>query len=308
VAAQPPRFIREPPPPGIVYNTSMTSPDAALALAALWAYERRRRARVGGVCVTGGGFNAAVFCDLVSQFYRPGERHGNDALAVGLADADELPADEPMVTVPVARTDAAGAPLYARTIERVSDTSLAESQLRNSITFNAESTIVLSAPATSLARSLEIVANRDLYSEPVRELVIVESPRLHADPAALEFLLENWPTAILVLEAAATSNLSLSSSALDQAFAWAEAHPVADAYRAYRSEPYEVPVADLVAMMFAVEKMLPQFMRSEPGTYSVADGSLRYHPEAAGRANRLNPVAIIGLEDALVAAAAANPN
>jgi hypothetical protein len=286
----------------------MTSPDAALALAALWAYERRRRARVGGVCVTGGGFNAAVFCDLVSQFYRPGERHGNDALAVGLADADELPADEPMVTVPVARTDAAGAPLYARTIERVSDTSLAESQLRNSITFNAESTIVLSAPATSLARSLEIVANRDLYSEPVRRLVIVESPRLHADPAALGYLLGNWPTDIVVLQAAVSAQLSLASSALDQAFAWADSHPVVDAYRAYRSGTYELPVADLVAMMFAVENLVPQFILSEPGAFAADGGSLRFTPAATGRAYRLNPVAIIGLEDSLLAAAATSPD
>jgi hypothetical protein len=259
VAAQPPRFFREPPPAGIVYNTAMRTPDAALALAALWSYEGQRKARVAGVCVTGSGFGAAVFCDIVNQFYRPGQRISNDALPVGLANANALPADEPMVAAPVSRTSDAGEPLYRRTLRRITDTSLAESQLRNAITFNAETTVVLSAPATSLARSLEIVANRDLYSEPVRRLVVVDSPLLHEDEAALAYLLENWPTEIVILDAGVAADLSIASDVLDRAFAWADAHPVVDAYQAFRPTPYPVPVADLLAMVFAVEPELAPF-------------------------------------------------
>ena len=38
-----------PAPIGIVYNTSMTRPDAALALAALYAFSIRRQSRVNAV-------------------------------------------------------------------------------------------------------------------------------------------------------------------------------------------------------------------------------------------------------------------
>lgn len=262
--SQPPRFSREPPPTGIVFNTSMATPDAALALGALCAYERRRMARVAGVCVTGAGFRAAVFCDVVNQFYRPGARNGNDALAVGLAGADDLPPDGPMVSVPVDRIDADGNPLYARTIQRVADTSLAESQLRNAITFNADSTVVLSAPATSLARSLQIAANRDLYTDAVRRLIVVESERLARDKAALELLLGSWPTEIVVVGSELAPDIMLPSAELDRAFAWAPNHPVADAWRAFRETPYAVPALDLLAMTFAVEPDLRLFALSEP--------------------------------------------
>lgn len=282
--SQPARFFREPPPPAIVYNTAMTTPDAALALAALWAAERQRRARIGGVCVTGGGFKAAVFCDLVSQFYRPGVRHGNDALAVGLADVNDLPADGAMVSVPVDRIDAAGEPVYARTIERPTDTSLAESQLRNAVTFNRENTVVLSAPATSLARSLQIANNRDIYSEPVQRLVIVESAALAADAEARDYLLANWPTEIVLVGAALAEGLALPSSDLDAGFAWAEAHPVADAYRAYRSTAYDVPVLELLAMVYAIAPETTGFtleaegqnqrLRIEPGAADALDARL----------------------------------
>jgi hypothetical protein len=290
--SQPPRFNREPPPPAIVYNTSMTTPDAALALGALWAAERQRRARVAGVCVTGGGFKAAVYCDLVNQFYRPGLRHGNDALAVGLADINALPADAPMVSVPVDRRDSAGQPVYARTIELPTDTSLAESQLRNAITFNRENSVILSAPATSLARSLQIANNRDLYTEPVQRLVLVESPALAADPEALAYLRANWPTGIVTLGAGLAANLSLPSAELEAAFAWADPHPVVDAVRAYRSTPYAVPVLDLLAMVYA---LTPD---SEHFGLAAADGGYRLQLTAAAGDS---------LHGSLLAAAAANP-
>lgn len=285
----------------------MTTPDAALALAALWAYERARRARVGGVCVTGGGFKAAIFCDVVSQYYRPGERHGNDALAVGLADIDDLPADQPMVSVPVDRRAADGEPLYARTIDYLTDTSLAESQLRNAITYNAESTVILSAPASSLARSLEIVANRDLYSEPVLRLILVDTPRLHTDAAALDYLLANWPTEIVVLGAEATEGLTLASAALESAFGWADPHPVVDALRAWRDTPYDIPAADLAAMVFAVARDDSLLSLSAPGRLVNSGGTLGFNSDAGGRHRQLLLPSGTDLERQLIEAASAEP-
>ena len=52
-------------PIGVVYNTSMDRPDAALTLCALYGFDGKREARVGSICVTGAGLNAAIFCDIV---------------------------------------------------------------------------------------------------------------------------------------------------------------------------------------------------------------------------------------------------
>ena len=54
-----------PAPIGVVYNTSMTRPDAALAVAALYVASSRREARVSGICVNGSDLDTAIFCDIV---------------------------------------------------------------------------------------------------------------------------------------------------------------------------------------------------------------------------------------------------
>ncbi|MGH3630258.1 MAG: hypothetical protein ACRDRL_22800, partial [Sciscionella sp.] len=82
----------------MIYNTSMSRPDAALALAALYGFQGSGESRMGCVCVTGAGLNAAIFCDIVGRFYMPGpRRNANEVLPVGLADVTPAPADPPMV-------------------------------------------------------------------------------------------------------------------------------------------------------------------------------------------------------------------
>src|SRR5580704_14724665 len=89
-----------PSPIGIVYNTSMTRPDAALALAAMYPMEGNRDSHMGSVCVVGAGFNAAVFCDIIGKMYSFGTRNGNQALAIALAVEPGV-SDSPMVKVAV---------------------------------------------------------------------------------------------------------------------------------------------------------------------------------------------------------------
>ena len=102
-------------PIGVVYNTSMTRPDAALALAAMYPMEGKRESRMGSVCVVGAGFNAALFCDIVARLYAPRNRNSNEALAVGLAIEQGVP-DSPMVKTAVERKNEKGEPLYPRTM------------------------------------------------------------------------------------------------------------------------------------------------------------------------------------------------
>src|SRR5580692_8994632 len=97
------------PPMGVIYNTSMTRPDAALALAVLYGFEVKRESHIGSVCVVGAGLETAIFCDMMERVYTPGpERNGNQALAVGLADVRPLPPDSPMVLAAVQKPYAHG--------------------------------------------------------------------------------------------------------------------------------------------------------------------------------------------------------
>src|SRR3954447_8895382 len=110
-----------PAPIGVVYNTSMTRPDAALALAALYVSASRREARVDGVCVTGAGLDAAIFCDVVGRFYTGQGRaqNSNAALPIGFPADARVPPGPAMVSAAIARTRADGQPQFARSIQRV---------------------------------------------------------------------------------------------------------------------------------------------------------------------------------------------
>ena len=83
--SQDPKGPLGPPPIGVVYNTSMARPDAALALAALYVSASRRESRMGAVCVTGAGLDTAIFCDIVVAVLlrRPGTRAVQQHRAAG---------------------------------------------------------------------------------------------------------------------------------------------------------------------------------------------------------------------------------
>src|SRR5438128_2625659 len=178
-----------PQPLGVVYNTSMSRPDAALALAELYGFQGKRESRMGSVCVTGAGLDTAIFCDIVGRFYTLGPpRNANQVLPVGLAAVDPLPPDPAMVKPAVAGS-------YARSIQKLTDTSLAEAVIRNGVIFNAEAVVILSAPATCLAKSLDLLGVKELYKERVKRLVIVDAGA-PLDAPALRKVLAEWPAPI----------------------------------------------------------------------------------------------------------------
>jgi hypothetical protein len=162
------------------------SRPTALALAAMYVFATKRESRVGSVCVTGAGLRTAIYCDIVNRFFRPGNPgSSNTNFAVGLAAVTPLPPDSPMVAAAVDRKKENGDPQYVRSISKLSDTAQAEAVLRNGVILSAESAVVLSAPATWLARSLDLLGTKDQYKQRVKRLVIVDSGAPPLDPAAL---------------------------------------------------------------------------------------------------------------------------
>jgi hypothetical protein len=284
--SQDPKGPLGPPPIGVVYNTSMARPDAALALAALYVSASRRDSRMGAVCVTGAGLDTAIFCDIVSRFYAGGQGRApssNTALPVGLAAVSPMPPDPPMVEAAVLRKQPDGSAQYARTIQKFTDTSLADAVLRNGITFNAESVVVLSAPATWFARSLDLAGNAAQYKQRVKRFVMVEAGVAGQDPAALRKIASASPVPVVFCGREVGDALLVPGAQIDKAFDWAPANPVADAYHAFKPMPYDAPAHDLAAIHYALHPASGFFNLSEPGTLSVADnGSLTF---AAGSGN-----------------------
>jgi hypothetical protein len=288
-------------PIGVVYNTSMTRPDAAFSLAAMYPMEGKRESHMGSVCVVGAGFNAAVFCDIIAKMYAFGTRNGNEALAVGLAAEQGIP-DSPMVKTAVDHD-------YPRTIKRVVDTSAPMEALRNGVIFNATSVVILSAPATYLAKTLDLLNVKDLYKDRVKRLVIVDSGTPYKDVAALRRVIAEWPTPIFFCPREVGDALKFPGAQLDKDFSWAPAHPVVDAYKAYKPMPYDAPLYDLAATHYAIHPDSGFFELSAPGTINVAnDGSMKF---ASGSGN-VKSIGIVPakkdeLLTALIDAATAKP-
>jgi hypothetical protein len=255
---------------GVVYNTTMSRPDAALALAMLYGFTGKREARPGAICVNGSGLGAAIYCDILARFYTPGPpRNANQALPTGLDATDPLPPDPPMVKVALAQD-------YPRTITKLSDTSVAEAVLRNGVIFNAEAVMILSAPATCLARTLNLQGVKDLYKQRVKMLVIVDAVD-QQDPSALSRILSDWPTPIVHVPRELGEVLQYPATSIEKDFSWTAKHPVADACRAFQPMPYNAPAWDMVAMLHAVHPD-QGFFESEPVKGSTNRTTLKLDP------------------------------
>jgi hypothetical protein len=297
------------PPLGVIYNTSMSRPDAVLALALLYGFEGKRESRMGSVCIVGAGLNTAIYCDIVQKFYQLGPpRNGNQSLAVGLAPADPMPPDAPMLRAALEHQ-----PEYPHTVRRFSDTALAEAVIRNGVIFNSDAAMILSGPATYLAKSLDLLGTKELYKERVRRLVIVDAGVVQRDPSALRKVIAEWPTPVFFVSKEAGESLRYPGAAIetDMAWAWAQAqaHPVVDAYRAFQPMPYDAAAWDLLAAHFAVHPDSGMLKASEPGSLTVGDdGRMRFTP-GGGKVQSISvdPAQKEKLQASLVELTAAKP-
>src|SRR5207244_3876423 len=111
-------------------------------------------------------------------------------------------------------------PEYAHSVKRVSDTSLAEAVIRNGVIFNSDAVVILSAPATYLAKSLDLRGTKDLYKERVRRLVIVDAPGPQRDVAALRKVIAEWPTPVFYCGKDVGEAALFPGEAIEKEFAW----------------------------------------------------------------------------------------
>jgi hypothetical protein len=276
-----------PAPIGIIFNTSISRPDSALALGALYSSASRGDLRVTSLCVTGAGLGAAIFCDIVMRFYVPRVGGSNTVLPIGLAAGPPLAPDPPMVKAAIERKKPNGERQYARVVERVTDTALAEAVLRNATTLTTQAGIILSGPATSLARDVELAEARAIFQQRVKRLVIVDTGAPRQDAAALQSIVKNWPTPIFFIGPDVGHALPFPGARLDQLFAWAPAHPVADAYRAFKTMPYDAPAYDLAAVSCAVDPDADGFMQTASGMLSVGSDGRMAFTAGAGPVRRI---------------------
>ncbi len=307
-------------PVGIVYNTPMDRPDAALALSLLLQMEGRREARTAALAVTGAGLAAAVYCDILIHFYFGGGAAGgggqvpnsNRLLPVGLTVGTPMAADAAFVKAIVERRkDGANEPLYARAVRRVADTAEVPALLRNALTGMQDGNVVfvLSGPATGLARSLELPGTAEMAGKKIKTLVVSDGAP-QRDGAALRTVLARWTGPVVLCPRSLGEQLQLRAAEVEKGFAWAERHPAMDLYREFRAMPYDAPGWDVAAMLYAIKPDAGLFALSDGGEIRVADDGVLTWQTAANGKHRVMRVAEGKSDSALAAmleAATAKP-
>ncbi len=294
--------------------------DAALALAMLHNLGRKGRLLANGV--TTSSIEAAQFCDAVERFYSTPSPRGmsNRGAAVGLLEGSpKLPA-APMISGPLDMKNAAGSPLFPTTIHTLADTADVRVLFRNLLTGenNGAAVAILAGPATDLAATLDLNGAASLAAAKIRLLVVAAGafsggpidPRIAADVASARGLFEKWPSPIVAIGREAAAAAPYPGQSIESDFSWAPAHPIAEAYRAFRAMPYDAPAPAALAALYIDDESADYFRLSAPGRIEVSgDGRTQFTPTEGGRHRVLSvdPAAAGKIQQAMAALASAKP-
>ena len=152
--------------------------------------------------------------------------------------------------------------------------------------------IVLAGPATGLVRILDLYRSGPQITAKVRALVVAAGAfpagaaesSITADVAAAKRLFAEWPTPIVAVGSEVGDALPYPGTSIEKDFTWSPAHPVVEAYRAYKPMPYDASAPALAAVLQAAFPDEGYFTLSEPGTIAVLDdGRTRFTPQADGK-------------------------
>jgi inosine-uridine nucleoside N-ribohydrolase len=292
------------PPVGIMFDTALSGIDDALAMSLLYGFDGRGDVHVYSVTISRPVLQGAVFADVVGRFYA-GTLAGSGAntvdrklLPVGLASTGTLKDNVPFWAGALSRRDTDGRPLYIGGIDYEEDAADPAPVIRNALTtqYDDNSVVVLSGPATSLAALLDVFGAKALIARKVRFLVFAGGTfpggkaelNITSDIPAARRVLAEWPTPIVMSGREVGDALLFPGESIEKDFTWTTAHPVVDAYRAYRPMPYDAPTPAMTAALYAVRPKEGYFKLSDPGTVTVLDdGRTTFEPSASGRHRHL---------------------
>jgi len=199
-----------------------------------------------------------------------------------------MPEDSPMLSAALSKNT------YPHDIRTVNDTADVAPLIRNALTaqHDQNAIVVLTGPATNLAKVLDLRGNRELIASKVRFLAIAAGAypdgapetQITSDTPAARKLFAEWPTPIVASGYEVGEPLRFPAVAIEKDFAWAPHHPIVDVYRAHKPMPYDAPTWAMSAMLYAVRPQEGYFKLSDPGTISVLDdGRTRFTASADGK-------------------------
>jgi hypothetical protein len=290
------------PPIGIAFDGDAGNRiDAVLAIAMLNGLTAKTQARRISLTVSRPSLASAQVADVVAAFYRgrpvagPGGGIGQASEGmIGLPESKTVSVDTPPFAAILASKAADGTPNYTSSITGLVNTAESSVLIRNLLLaqHDGNAAIVLAGPATGLVRILDLYRSGPQIAVKCRQLVVAAGAfpagaaesSIKSDVAAARRLFAEWPTPIVMVGSEVGDALPYPAASIEKDFAWSPAHPVVEAYRAFKPMPYDAPAPALAAVLYAVQPDEGYFTLSEPGTISVVDdGRTRFAAQADGK-------------------------
>lgn len=289
-------------PVSLILDTDMGNDiDDALALAMIHTLQTQGECRLLGVAISKANRYAAAYVDAVNTFY------GRDGLPIGLVRGGVTPEDGAFIRQIVTADDAAGGrlfPVSAPTPDYPEAVDLLRRLLSRAEDHSV--TVVMIGFSTNMARLLASgpdghskLDGRALFGAKVRRVVMMaadfsaealrdpagQKPEYNVrnDVASAQAFVAGCPSPIVFCGWEIGQRVMYPGSSMEDDFGWAEAHPVADAYRLYQPMPYDRPSWDQTAVLEAVRPSQGYFGLSQPGRVAFADdGRVSFSPELDG--------------------------
>lgn len=271
-------------PVRIIFDTDMGNDvDDALALAELHAFETRGEARLLAVTITKDNHWAPVFIDLLDTWY------GRPDIPIGIVKGGKTPDDGNYLRQVSTMKDAAGRPLYKHRLTPESEIPDAVGLLRKTLAAQPDGSVVIVQVgfSTNLARLLDSrpddsspLTGRELAARKVRlvSMMAGEFRRGHGteyninnDIPAAQKVFREWPGPIVTSGFDIGQSIAYPARNIGHDFRYAAHHPLADAYRDYKPMPFDEPLWDPTAALYAVRPDDGYFGTSPPGKITVDD-------------------------------------
>jgi inosine-uridine nucleoside N-ribohydrolase len=313
------------PPVGIIYDSDLGNRiDGVLALATLYGLDGKNECRVISITISKPSLQAAAFGEVIGRFYSGAVSGAFNAagrtLPIGLATEGPRPDETPMMKAVLEAKTPDGKVKYENGIHSINDTAEPHAVIRNAFTsqYDQNCIVVVAGPATNVVRAMDLPGSKSLIERKVRTLVMMggdfaggpPETNIKADIPSARKLFAEWPGEIIVCGNEVGSALRFPAAAIENDFAWSQAHPVVDAYRAAETMPYDAGTQDVIAVLAAVRPKEDYFKLSAPGVITVDnEGRTKFTASANGKHRYISvdPAQKERVVEALVTLASAKP-
>lgn len=276
---------QQPQPVNIILETDMGNDvDDALALGLAYNYVDAGKMNLLAITINKEGYAPGEFVDIMNTFY------GHPEIPIGIiregADCEADAVNYAKAVVDMKNED--GTPVFARSIKDYSTLEDAHILYRKILSAQEDNSVVIVSVgfSTNLVKLLATEADefsplsgRELVEKKVKLLITMAGNfenkdfyeyNVKKDVPAAKIIFETWPTPLVTSPFELGIQTCYPASSIENDFAWAELNPIVEAYKAYLPMPYDRPMWDPTALMYAVEGE-DWFNISETGHIAITD-------------------------------------